>query len=188
MTFFQKAILKPGINSKAFQTADNSIEKSRFRKFGYALASPLHGLLVVRGVAHFPQTNAEFAECFLHDEAACLEFLEAVRWPNGPRCPLCQHDEVLTMEPPYYRCKNEGCGGYDFTVRSKTLFAATHLRLQLWFQAIWHFASQKNGTSAVQLEQVLRLGSNRTALRMLKVLKTATESAIRSSSRPVSEL
>lgn len=129
-------------------------------------------------MAHFPQTDAEFAECFLHAEAACLEFLEAVRWPNGPRCPKCQNEEVLTMQPPYYRCNSDGCGGYDFTVRSKTFLEGSRLRLRIWFQAIWYFANQQKGVTAVAFQRHLHLGSNRTALKLLKTLRLAAAAAV----------
>jgi hypothetical protein len=124
------------------------------------------------------QTAAEFAEHLFHDEAACLAYLESVRWPAGQHCPKCQNDEVLTMKQPYYRCNSDDCGGYDFTVRSKTLFEGSRLRLRIWFQAIWYFVNQQNGVSAVVFQKHLHLGSNHTALKLLKTLRLATAAAV----------
>jgi len=125
------------------------------------------------------QTDAEFTENLLHDEAACRAYLESVRWPNGPRCPNCQNEEVLTMRPPYYRCNSDDCGGYDFTVKSKTLLEGSRLPLRRWFQAVWYFVNQPNGVSAVALQRDLNFGSNHTALRLLKTIRQAVGAAVR---------
>ena len=82
------------------------------------------------------------------------------------------------MQPPYYRCNSDGCGGYDFTVRSKTLLEGSRLRLRIWFQAIWYFANQQNGVTAVAFQKHLHLGSNHTALKLLKTLRLAAAAAV----------
>jgi len=105
-----------------------------------------------------------------HDEAACRAYLEAVRWPAGPRCPCCPKARVWTMKPPYFRCAE--CLR-DFTVTSGTLFADTHLPLRLWFQALWHVVNQKSGTSALGVQRVLGLGSYHTAWNWLHKLRRA---------------
>jgi hypothetical protein len=43
----------------------------------------------------------------------------------------------------------------------------------LWFRAIWHVASQKNGTSALGLQGILGLGSYRAAWVWLHKLRRA---------------
>lgn len=120
-------------------------------------------------MADYPQTVLEFNDRF-HDEATCRAYLEARRWPEGPRCPRCSQAKVWTMKAPFYRCA--GCG-HDFTVTAGTLFADTHLPLRLWFQALWYIVHQKNGTSALGVQRVLGLGSYRTAWRWLHKLRRA---------------
>ena len=44
-----------------------------------------------------------------------------------------------------------------------TIFQDTRKPLRLWFRAIWHVTSQKNGVSALGLQRVLGLGSYQTA-------------------------
>jgi transposase-like protein len=119
-------------------------------------------------VSH-PKTVLEFNDRF-RDEADCRAYLEAVRWPAGPRCPKCPKARVWTMRPPYYRCT--GCGR-DFTVTAGTLFADTHLPLRVWFQAMWHVVNQKNGASALGVQRVLGLGSYRTAWNWMHKLRRA---------------
>jgi transposase-like protein len=120
-------------------------------------------------MADYPQTVLEFNERF-HDDAACRAYLESIRWPDGPRCPRCPQGKVWAMKPPFYRCA--ACG-HDFTVTAGTLFADTHLPLQLWFQAMWYVVNQKSGASALGVQRVLGLGSYRTAWNWLHKLRRA---------------
>jgi transposase-like protein len=120
-------------------------------------------------MADSPKNVLEFNDWF-GTEAACRSYLEALRWPAGPRCPRCPQAGVWTMKPPFYRCA--ACG-YDFTVTTGTLFADTHLPLRLWFQAVWYVVNQKNGSSALGVQRVLGLGSYHTAWRCLHKLRRA---------------
>ena len=54
-----------------------------------------------------------------------------------------------------------------------TLFQDTHKPLRLWFQAIWYVVSQKNGVSALGLQNSLGLGSYHTAWEWLHKLRRA---------------
>ncbi|WP_058511140.1 hypothetical protein [Legionella steelei] len=50
-----------------------------------------------------------------------------------------------------------------------TLFQDTYKPLQLWFQAIWHIVSPKNGVRALGLQRALGLGSYHNKLRRTMV-------------------
>ena len=58
------------------------------------------------------QLPVELSHPCYHDEEAARTQLEAIRWPDGPYCPLCgSFDRVtLTKTPPkakgrgWYRC------------------------------------------------------------------------------------
>ena len=128
-------------------------------------------------MATIPRTDQEFNARF-QDEARCREFLEHIRWPSGVRCPRCPNEEVTVMKQPRYRCNSETCEEYDFTAISETLLAGSHLPLRLWFQAMWYIVNQKNSPSAVDLQRVLGLGSNRTALRVLEIVKKAIKNSV----------
>jgi transposase-like protein len=56
---------------------------------------------------------------------------------------------------------------------SGTLFQDTHKPLTLWFRAIWYVTSRKNGTSALELQRILGLGSYKTAWTWLHKLQRA---------------
>ena len=59
------------------------------------------------------------------------------------------------------------------SVLAGTVFQDTHLALTVWFRAMWHITSQKNGVSALGLQRALGLGSYKTAWLMLHKLRHA---------------
>jgi transposase-like protein len=67
------------------------------------------------------------------------------------------------------------CGGCrrQISVSAGTVFQDSHLPLTVWFRAMWHITSQKNGISALGLQRVLGLGSYKTAWMMLHKLRRA---------------
>jgi len=54
-----------------------------------------------------------------------------------------------------------------------TIFQDSKLPLTVWFRAMWHVTSQKNGVSALGLQRVLGLGSYKTAWALLHKLRRA---------------
>jgi transposase-like protein len=62
---------------------------------------------------------------------------------------------------------------HQTSVTAGTLFQDSHLPLTLWFRAMWHVVSQKNGVSALGLQRELGLGSYRTAWTCLHKLRRA---------------
>lgn len=119
----------------------------------------------------YPRSLPEFQELF-PDEAACLRYLFALRWPQGWSC-------------------EAGCGGAQFILydttrsvfcrqcRKKTsLTAATIMHrskqpLLSWFYAAYLMCTLTPGISAVQLQSQLGLRRNETAFQMLHKLRSA---------------
>jgi len=62
---------------------------------------------------------------------------------------------------------------YKASVTAGTIFERTRSPLTKWFRAIWLVTSQKNGASALNLKQVLGLGSYETAWAWLHKLRRA---------------
>lgn len=98
-------------------------------------------------------------------EEACLDFLEALRWPEGVRCLKCDGDKVsrITRKKPgknvrtrVYQCLV--CKGYQFSVTAGTIFADSHLPLSKWFLAIGLMCNAKKGLSAKQMQRDLGVG------------------------------
>ncbi|MCP4933908.1 MAG: IS1595 family transposase [bacterium] len=117
----------------------------------------------------YPADMMDFMDMF-SDEAACLEYLSIMRWPDGYECQRCGGRDAWKMGSGLYRCRD--CR-YAGSVISGTLFENTRKPLRLWFQAIWYVVSQKNGVSALGLQKALGLGSYHTAWEWLHKLRRA---------------
>ena len=117
----------------------------------------------------YPMNLTEFEKEF-SNEKQCREYLFKLRWEDGYHCPRCQCDKAWQVSGVKYKCHN--CG-YQTSVIAGTIFQDTHKPLTLWFRAIWYVTSQKNGTSALNLQRILGLGSYETAWTWLHKLRRA---------------
>jgi len=117
----------------------------------------------------YPRSLAEFERRFAA-EAACREYLFALRWPDGFLCPRCQGRKAWSMGRGLFLCA--GCRRH-ISVTAGTIFQDSRLPLTMWFRAVWHMTSQKNGASALGLKRVLGLGSYQTAWAWLHKLRRA---------------
>jgi hypothetical protein len=118
----------------------------------------------------YPRNWNEFLDWF-PSEAACLAYLERLRWPRGFTCPSCG----VASEP--YRASRgrlmcRGCG-HQSTVTAGTIFDKTRTPLRVWLAAAWYVTNQKHGVSALGLQRVLGLGGYATAWTMLHRLRRA---------------
>jgi transposase-like protein len=92
------------------------------------------------------------------DEAKAREFLESVRWPNGPICPHCGAFEGIhrlegkASRPGLYQCN--ACHG-QFSVTVGTVFERSKIKLNVWLLATHLLTSSKKGMSAHQLHRSL---------------------------------
>ena len=107
---------------------------------------------------------------FATDEQ-CLAYLEAMRWPDGVRCPVCGCDRVSKItrktasknkRAQIYQCLEQTCK-QQFSATSGTIFNDSHLPLHRWFLALALVIDAKKGMSANQLKEHLGIGSYRTA-------------------------
>src|SRR5437764_2275594 len=91
------------------------------------------------------------------DSFAAAEYLESIRWPDGPVCPHCGESE---RKP--YRLKSQTrrlwkCAKCrkQFTVTVGTIFESSHIPLHKWLWAFFLVCSSKKGMSAHQLHRML---------------------------------
>jgi transposase-like protein len=95
------------------------------------------------------------------DETACKNFLIAMRWPDGVRCPRCKRTErvyALKARPFHWTCCNPDCGGrkgYRFSVLTRTIFENTKISLKLWFKVAYLVLTSKKGISALQVHRMI---------------------------------
>jgi transposase-like protein/Zn ribbon nucleic-acid-binding protein len=117
----------------------------------------------------FPKDLPEFERRFT-DEAACMEYLRAQRWPRGFRCPACGHDRGWTNHRRAVEC--QACG-HQTSLTAGTVLHGTRQPLRLWFRAMWWVCTQKTGLSAAGLKRILGLKSMQTAWTWLQKLRQA---------------
>ncbi len=117
----------------------------------------------------YPVDLLDFETRFSSD-AACREYLVRLRWPNGFRCPRCDHGRACVIRGAYFQC---GRCRHQASVTAGTIFQDTRKPLRLWFRAIWYVTSQKNGASALGVQRVLGLASYETAWSWLHKLRRA---------------
>lgn len=90
------------------------------------------------------------------DPNKAREYLEALRWPNGPICPHCgvvgEHYTIRGGRPGLWKCKD--CRE-QFTVTVKTVFERSKIALNVWLQAVYLLCSSKKGMSSHQLHRTL---------------------------------
>ena len=117
----------------------------------------------------YPRTLAECEARFATEEA-CRAYLAKLRWPTGFICPRCGHTRAWPVRTVLWQCAS--CG-HQTSVTAGTIFDGTRAPLTTWFRAMWYVTSQKTGTSALSLQQVLGLRSYQTAWAWLHKLRRA---------------
>lgn len=114
-------------------------------------------------------TLFEFEKQF-PDDAACLAYLMAERYPDGVFCEKCQKvtSHYREKSRPSWSC--QFCG-HRVHPMVGTIFEDSATSLHLWFYAIYLMASTRCGISAKQLERELGV-TYKTAWRMFKQIRS----------------
>jgi len=107
----------------------------------------------------------ELAQHF-SDEDKAREFMEKLRWPDGPVCPKCgEVNNAYRLEPKpskkntHVRKGVWKCAGCreQFTVTVGTIFEDSHIPLNKWLLAYHLLCASKKGMSAHQLHRMLKV-------------------------------
>jgi transposase-like protein len=123
-------------------------------------------------------TKYSFDEPRFHDPEAAREYLESVRWPNGPVCPHCGAVENQykiagkAARPGLHEC---GHCHEQYTVTVGTVFERSKISLDKWLLAAGLMASSKKGVSSKQIERMLGV-TYKTAWFMTHRLRAAMNS------------
>ena len=124
-------------------------------------------MIIPRPGEHYPSSLGQFQAWFRAD-ADCLDYLEWLRWPEGFICLDCGHGG-WRLGDGRFMCS--ACGART-SVTAGTIFDRTRTPLTVWFTACWHFATAKDGVSALSLKRELEIGSYQTAWAMLHRLRS----------------
>ena len=100
------------------------------------------------------------------DEEKARALFESWRWPNGPVCPHCKHDEVYKLtSKPTTKGKNKIRPGLYCCAACRKTFTATvgtaledsHIKISKWLMAMFILCSSKKSISANQLGRMLKV-------------------------------
>jgi transposase-like protein len=117
----------------------------------------------------YPKNALEFQDWFCSEEA-CRDYIIHMRWPNGFFCPRCNSNKAWYTKRHKFHCAQ--CD-HQTSIIVDTIFEEARKPLRVWFQAMWYAVNQKQGVSALGLQQALGLGSYRTAWSWLHKLRRA---------------
>src|SRR5271157_3255139 len=120
-------------------------------------------------VIAFPRSLIEFQRHFA-DEAACVRYLFAARWPDGFVCPGCGASKAWELHTKAWTWECAGCAKQT-SVTAGTIMHHSKLPLTTWFWAAYLMATHSNGISALQLQRQLGLGSYKSAWLMAAKLR-----------------
>lgn len=119
------------------------------------------------------------------DEKHCIDYMEAMRWPEGVRCVTCGCDRISKITSSskkqtvryLYQCLEPTCK-QQFTVTSGTILHDSHLPLRTWFLAVAITCNAKKGLSAMQMQRDLGIKSYRTAWYLNHRIRKAMEEGV----------
>jgi transposase-like protein len=91
------------------------------------------------------------------NEDKAREYLEALRWPQGPFCPHCGSFDAKRLEGSKHRAGLVQCNDcrQQFTVTVGTLFERSKVPLNKWLLCNHLLCASKKGMSAKQIERML---------------------------------
>src|SRR6266849_9523709 len=96
------------------------------------------------------------------DAQAAAEYLESIRWPDGPVCPHCGESERkayrLNVKGTKRRLWKCAACRKQFTVMVGTIFEDSHIPLNKWLLAIHLMCASEKGINARQLQGQLGIG------------------------------
>src|SRR5437879_2551492 len=123
-----------------------------------------------RGTASESRYSLFEFEAQFPDDAACLAYLMAEKYPDGVFCEKCEKVTKHYREKvrPSWSC--EFCGHHVHPMVG-TIFEDSATSLRLWFYAIYLMASTRCGISAKQMERELGV-TYKTAWRMFNRIRS----------------
>jgi transposase-like protein len=92
---------------------------------------------------------------YFGDEQVCIDTIAEMRWPKGPVCPRCGHDEHYNLATQK-RWKCKACYK-QFSVKVGTIFEDSPISLDKWLVALWMLVNCKNGISSYEVGRDLGL-------------------------------
>ena len=121
---------------------------------------------------HKLPTTLQEAIRYFADNQRCLDFIVALRWPQGPVCPRCQsHEHRFLKTRSIWECKS--CQK-QYSVKVGTIFEDSPIKLDKWICAMWMMVNAKNGVSSYEIHRSLGV-TQKTAWFMMHRIRLALQ-------------
>jgi hypothetical protein len=121
----------------------------------------------------YPRTLLQAVRHFA-DPKVCLDFMVAMRWPDGVACPRCGSKEVSFLSSRrIWKCKVDH-ERQQFSAKVGTVMEDSPIGLDKWLPAMWLLGSCKNGISSYELARGLKV-TQKTAWFMLHRIRLAMQ-------------
>jgi len=109
------------------------------------------------------ELKVSFSRLLKWTERDCRDYLERIRWPDGPVCPRCgapgpyriaRRSKTKNKVQHLYSCRN--CKR-QFSATVGTIFEGSKMPLRKWFSAIYLMCAFKRGISAYEIHVQTRM-------------------------------
>jgi transposase-like protein len=118
----------------------------------------------------FPKSEIEFDKRF-SDIDKCYDYLFQTIWPDGFCCKVCGHTKFWISAKHIYICTR--CE-HQHSLTAGTIMDSSKKPVTYWFKAMWWFTTRRSGVNAINLQELLGLGSYGTAWSWLQKLRRCT--------------
>lgn len=100
---------------------------------------------------HKIPANFLAATRYFNDIDICVDFVAAMRWPNGVVCPHCACERVSYLRSRrIWKCMSKDCHK-QFSVKTGSVFEDSPIALREWLAAVWLVVNCKNGISSYEI-------------------------------------
>jgi transposase-like protein len=104
----------------------------------------------------YPQSLLQ-ATRYFSDPDVCVEFVAAMRWPDGVTCPHCDGKKVSYLRTRrIWKCMDKDCHK-QFSVETFSVFEDSPISLDKWLVSVWLVVNCKNGISSYELARDLKI-------------------------------
>jgi transposase-like protein len=94
---------------------------------------------------------------YFADPDVCVDFVAAMRWPNGVICPHCDSRRVSYLSTRrIWKCMAKDCHK-QFSVKTQSVFEDSPIPLDKWLVAVWLVVNCKNGISSYEIARDLKV-------------------------------
>jgi transposase-like protein len=109
---------------------------------------------------------------YFSDPDVCVEFVAAMRWPQGVICPHCASDRVSYLSSRrIWKCMAKDCYK-QFSVKTQSVFEDSPIPLDKWMVAVWMVVNCRNGVSSYEISRSLKV-TQKSAWFMLHRIRVA---------------